>query len=117
MVDSASAPHCFSADNVSLKFGGNLEVPLHRVPGAMAALHQEMAEPWLPSAVEIQASQDSERVEISFPARAAAQFITADPAVRGYGFIHEIVGEYKCRGELHGIPFETNGCAVFEYVI
>jgi hypothetical protein len=117
MIDSKSARHCFSAETISVKFNGNLEVPLHRVPGAMAALHQEMAEPWLPSAVEIRASQGSEHVEISFIARAAAQFITADPAVRGYGFIHEIVGEYKCRGVLHGVPFETNGCAVFEYVI
>jgi hypothetical protein len=55
-------------------------------------------------------------VTISFVARAAAQFVTADPVVRGFGFIHEIVGEYSAAGRLHGASFKNDGYAVFEYV-
>jgi hypothetical protein len=116
-VDAGSARRFFGADNVALRFGGRFDSALHRVPGAMAALHQEMAEPRLPRTIEISAAQGSDCVKVSFEARAAAQLITAEPNVRGYGFIHEIVGEYAGAGSLRGVPFETAGYAVFEYVM
>jgi len=115
-VDVGPRRRCFAADNVVVSSGDDLDLPLHRVPGAMAALHPEMAEPRLPGAVEINAMQGPDRVTISFMARAAAQFVTADPSVRGYGFIHEIIGEYKGWGEVRGVPFENDGYGVFEYV-
>jgi hypothetical protein len=43
--------------------------------------------------------------------------VTADPEVRGYGFIHEIVGAYHAAGTMAGLAFETNGYGVFEYVM
>jgi len=117
VVDLVTTRCSFSPDSISLKFDGHLDVPLHRVPGAMAALHPEMAEPELPKSVEILAAQGADHAEISFTARAAAQFVTADPSVRGYGFIHEIVGEYKSSGRVHNVDFETSGYGVFEYVM
>lgn len=107
----------FAPDCVTVTYGGFKESPVHRVPGAMAALHQEMAEPRLPGTVEIGVRQCDDRLTIEFTARAAAQFVAADPTVRGYGFIHEIVGEYRAAGNLAGVPFETNGYGVFEYVM
>jgi hypothetical protein len=117
VLDAGSTQRRFSPENVALSFDGNLSVPLHRVPGAMAALHPEMAEPSLPRSVEISAVQGSDCVTISFVAHAAAQFVTADPTLRGYGFIHEIVGEYRSWGRVRGVSFEVSGYGVFEYVI
>jgi len=117
IADSRRARRRFAPECVTVKYGGYLEAPLHRVPGAMAALHQEMAEPRLPGAVGIDAKQGDARVTIEFTARAAAQFVTADPEIRGYGFIHEIVGAYHAAGTMAGLAFETNGYGVFEYVM
>lgn len=117
IVDSVATRRSFSPDSISLEFDGRFDLPLHRVPGAMAALHQEMSEPKLPKSVEIRAAQGRDRVEISFTARAAAQFVTADPSIRGYGFIHEIVGEYTSSGTVRNVSFETSGYGVFEYVM
>jgi hypothetical protein len=116
LADSGSARRRFSAENIKLELGGQFDLPLHRIPGAMAALHPEMAEPRLPRTVEIRALQGSDYVSIFFIARAAAQFVTADPGIRGYSFIHEMVGEYVCSGKLLGLPFAGKGYAVFEYV-
>lgn len=115
LVDSGPLRRRFSAGNIVMNFGGQFDLPLHRIPGAMAALHQEMAEPWLPGSVEIVATNGPERVTVTFSPRATAQCIAADPTVRGYGYIHEMVGEYSSSGMLSGVPFESEGLAVFEH--
>lgn len=117
VAEVGTARRCFLPDNIEVSFAGNFDSRLHRVPGAMAALHQEMAEPALPGSVTIHAQQGTDELAISFVARAAAQFIAADPAVRGYSFIHQLVGEYRVSGRLRGAKFEQNSSAVFEYVM
>lgn len=116
LVDSGAVRRHFSRGDIAVKFAGRFDLALHRVPGAMAALHQDMAEPALPTTVEIIATRGPDSVIVTFGARAAAQFITADPTVPGYGYIHEIFGEYSSSGLLRGVPFESKGLAVFEYV-
>lgn len=115
-VDHPSAHRRFGADSITVDTRGQLDVPLHRIPGGMAALHQEMAEPSLPASVRIRAAQGADSVVILFVGRAAAQIITADPYTGGYSFIHEIVGEYSSSGHLGNVTLETSGYAVFEYV-
>jgi hypothetical protein len=112
-----STRRCFLPENISIEFDGRCDSQLHRVPGAMAALHQEMAEPVLPGRITIQARQDKEHLAISLTPHAAAQFIAADPALRGYSFIHEMVGKYRVSGSLRGAQFDDHGPAVFEYVM
>jgi len=107
----------FSADSVAIRLAGRFDGAVHRVHGALAALHQEMAQPDLPTGLTLVVSRGADRIEISFEARAAAQFITADPVLRGYGFIHELMGKYSCFGRLGGKVFEARGYAVFEYVV
>jgi hypothetical protein len=105
--------------------GGSLEVSqrrrppdagFRRLPGAMAALHQGHARPWLPESVRIEASDGHDALIVEFEARAAAQLITADPFVRGYGFIHEVAGRFRARGTIAANPLSIDGLAIFEYV-
>jgi hypothetical protein len=117
VAEANSKRRCFLPENVEVAFVGSFDSPLHRVPGAMAALHQEMAQPCLPGGVSIQAWQGADRLAISFVARGAAQFIASDPSERGYSFIHEMVGEYRVSGELRGAHLKDHGAAVFEYVM
>lgn len=117
VAEAGSSRRCFLPENIEVSFAGSFDSPLHRVPGAMAALHQEMSEPALPARFTIHALQGPDELAISFAARAAAQFIAADPAVRGYSFIHELVGEYQVSGSLRGAPLKSTGFAVFEYVM
>jgi hypothetical protein len=112
-----STRRCFLPENIEVEFEGRFDSQLHRIPGAMATLHQEMAEPRLPAGVTIHAQQGADELAISFAARAGAQFIAADPALRGYSFIHEMVGEYRVSGTLRGAHLDDHGSAVFEYVM
>jgi hypothetical protein len=91
------------------------EAGFRRLPGAMAALHQGRARPWLPDRVCIEAADGHDALRIEFEARAAAQLISADPFVRGYGFIHEIVGGFRASGLVGGTPLSMEGLAIFEY--
>ena len=43
----------------------------------------------------LRADDGTDRVEIRFTARAAAQIIAGDPVEPGYGFVHELVGEFE----------------------
>ena len=117
LADLGGTRRRFCSDNIAIRMTAQFRGVLHRVPGAMAALHQEMAQPDLPASLELVARRGADRVHVSFEARAAAQFITADPVVRGYGFIHELVGKYSCFGCLGRKEFGSKGYAVFEYVI
>ena len=48
---------------------------------------------------EPDANDGIDRVSVQFVSTAAAQLVAADPTVRGYGFIHEIVGEFSSSSE------------------
>lgn len=106
----------FAGASVELHYEGRLEVRLRRLPGAMAALHQDRATPRLPSALTVTADDGVDRVELRFHPRAAAQLVAADPAARGYGFVHELVGEFDFDYSLAGEASAGSGLAVVEYV-
>jgi hypothetical protein len=89
---------------------------LRRFPGALAALHQDRAEVQLPDTVQIRARDGFDHLSIIFRARSAAQLITADPVIPGYGFIHELPGEFDASGQLNGKLFQHVGLGLFEYV-
>ncbi|MBJ7603395.1 MAG: hypothetical protein JF888_09445 [Candidatus Dormibacteraeota bacterium] len=89
---------------------------LRRLPGAMAALHQDHVRPRLPNVLRIEARDGLGHVALEFRPRAGAQLITAEPTTRGYGFIHELVGEFQSEGNVDGRGFAASGLGIFEYV-
>ena len=93
IATSGRRHRAFAGPRVELTTSGRLEATPRRLPGAMAALHQDRARPRLPQRVTIRAADGRDRVEIDFTARAAAQLIAGDPAGHGFGFVHELVGE------------------------
>ena len=106
----------FSGGSVSLRWSGELDPPPVRLPGAMAALHQDRGAPRLPSTLVVTADDGHDAVTVEFTARGAAQLILADPVQRGYGFLHELVGSFRCQGRVGGSPFAAEGLSVVEYL-
>jgi hypothetical protein len=106
----------FVGASVQLKYGGVLEATMRRVPGALAALHQDRAQLRLPKTLQISASDGIDHVDVKFTADAAAQLIMADPLVRGYSFIHEMVGEFICSGIIGDQEVSDSGLGVLEHV-
>jgi hypothetical protein len=106
----------FAGHMVELAADGPLEVRPRRLPGSLAALHQDRALPRLPATLRVRADDGADHVTLSFRSRAAAQLIAADPAERGYGFVHELVGEFEASWRLGGEERETAGLGVMEYV-
>ena len=96
--------------------GDTLREPASRGPGAMAALHSCRARPQLPSRVHVVADDGYDRVELEARLAHAAQIVVAEPARPGYGFIHELVGEFRYRTRIAGAETTGDGLVVFEYV-
>ena len=117
MVEDAGRRTRFRAGAVEFRLEGRYEgPPLRRLPGALAALHQDRARPRLPGRVHVVADDGLERVDLEFLPRAAAQLIAGDPVRRGYGFVHELVGEFTARLRLARGDRSVRGLGVFEYV-
>jgi hypothetical protein len=106
----------FSGRALSVDWSGALAAPPRRLPGAVAALHHDRSTPRLPERLTVTADDGRDRVELEFVARAAAQLIAADPARRGYGFVHELVGDFRFESRLGGSAAAGGGLAVVEYV-
>jgi hypothetical protein len=106
----------FSGLSVTLEYSGELEEPLRRVPGALAALHQDRAQPRLPGCLQVRADDGIDELRIEFTPRAAVQLITADPIIRGYGFIHEMPGTFVCSGRIGKTRVGGTGLGILEYV-
>jgi hypothetical protein len=104
----------FMGASVRLDHAGRLEARPRRLPGAMAALHGGRGTPRLPARVIVRAADGIDRIEVEFEARACLQVVAADPAVRGYGFVHELVGAFAYRGRVAGRVLEGEGLGVFE---
>ena len=83
---------------------------------ALAALHTDRARPALPAEVHVGVDDARGRVRLRFTAAAAAQLITAEPAERGYGFIHELPGEFEADGAIDGAGFDAAGLGIYEHV-
>jgi hypothetical protein len=101
---------------VDIRYEGRLDVPLRRVPGAMAALRSDRAKPDLPARLHILADDGIDRVEVVFTARACAQLVLADPIRPGHSFVHESTGTFTLTGRLGGVLQEASGLAVVEHV-
>lgn len=106
----------FPGPAIEISYSGEFEKISRRVPGALAALHQDRAWLRLPRRLRITAGDGLDRITLDFNGHAAAQLIMADPIVRGYGFIHEIAGEFSCAGVLGDQAISGTGLGVFEYV-
>jgi len=115
-VSAAGGRRTFGGPAVEIALDGVLDAPLRRFPGALAALHQDRRSPRLPARVRVSAGDGFDRVALDFRPRAAAQLIAADPTVPGYGFLHELVGEFTAAGHVGGTDLGATGLAVFEYV-
>ena len=106
----------FGGRAVELGFDGLLEAEPRRLPGSFAALHGDRAAPRLPGRLHVRADDGADHLELEFRASACAQLIAADPAERGYGFIHQLVGEFSALSRVRGVEREETGLAVVEYV-
>jgi hypothetical protein len=106
----------FLGPSLTVSWTGTLAAEPRRLPGAVAALHHDRAAPRVPAAVAIVADDGIDRVELDFEGRAVAQIIAADPARPGYGFIHEVIGQFRYTGRLGGEDWHGTGLAVVEYV-
>jgi hypothetical protein len=115
-LDAGGRRRSWSDAQTRIAFSGRLERVERRLPGALAALHQDRARPALPRTVTISADDGFDRVELQFEAESAVQLIAADPAVRGYSFIHELAGDFFYRGTVRGRRLEGWGLGVFEHV-
>ena len=116
VADAGGLRRTFPAGTVRITYEGRFAEPLRRLPGALAALHQDRIAPRLPARIVVHADDGVDRVEVSVYPRAAAQVIAGDPSRRGYGFIHEIVGACTMTCRIDGREHEAQGLAVFEYV-
>jgi hypothetical protein len=112
----AGRQHRFPPSSVSAAREDRPFDELVRLPGAQAALHQQRLRPRLPRRLTVQARDGKDRVDLEFEAWSAAQLVTADPATRGYGFIHEIAGRFEYSGLAGGEPMSGAGLAIVEHV-
>lgn len=116
LVDHGGVRRTFRGEAVTLTTSGTLDAPPRRLPGALAALHADRAVPRLPATVSIEVDDGIDRLRLDFRAQAAAQLIAADPLQRGYAFIHESTGTFRCHGRLGGAELEAEGLGVVERV-
>lgn len=116
LLDVPEHRRLFVARTVSMTFDGQARVPLRRLPGAMAALHQDRARPHLPQRVRLHADDGVDRVDVVFRCRAAAQLVTADPIERGTSFIHELSGEFSGEVVVDGTTVPVSGLGIVERV-
>jgi hypothetical protein len=117
MVDARGRRDVFSGTGVDVAYEGTLSNRLRRLPGALAAMHQDRARPRLPARVHLRCADGTDRVAINFTATAAAQLIAGDPVVPGYRFIHELAGTFEATGSIGGASVECRGLGVFEYLL
>lgn len=104
----------FTGDAVRLTWGPATLRPVRRLPGAAAVLHGDRAGSRQPAALQVRAGDGHDEVVLDFTARSVAQVILADPGVRGYGLLHEIVGDFRAALRLRGRSTTATGLAVVE---
>jgi hypothetical protein len=116
VVRAEQGRRTFSGAAVELEYDGVLEATMRRLPGAIAALHQDRARVRLPKSLRISADDGIDHVVLEFTAHAAAQLALADPLVRGYAFIHEMAGEFTYSGVVCKKEISGAGLGVLEHV-
>ena len=117
IMQVGSERRTMSGTSIEVTYRGELSSVSRRLPGAMAALHQDRAQPALPRTLMIRANDGIDTLEIEFSGRDALQLIAGDPIQpSGYGFIHEIAGNFMYRGTIGHVSTEGAGLGVIEYV-
>lgn len=117
IADTPRGRSVFAGASVTIDHEGLLDVRLRRFPGALAALHQDRARPHLPRRIRIHAGDGVDALELALDVESAAQLITGDPAVAGYGFIHELAATFTASGTLGGETVAAHGVAAYEYLL
>jgi hypothetical protein len=115
LIDTIAGRRIFGDASVTMRFAGELPPPRLRLPGALAALHQDRRRPPLPARVELRCEDGFDVVEVEIDLESACQLITSEVSGTGYGFIHEIAGTFAMTARLRGERLEAAGLAVFEY--
>jgi hypothetical protein len=116
-LDVRGERRTFSNAAVGIAREGRFAGRLRRLPGALAALHQDRTAPALPARIAIRANDGVDSVALTFDVRAAAQLIAGDPMRRGYGFLHELVGSFTGVCAVAGAEVKFDGLGIFEYVV
>lgn len=114
-VHAGGRRRTFAGASVRVEYAGRLAPPPLRLPGALAALHGDRALPRLPAQVSIAADDGRDHIALTFTPRAAAQVIVAEVHAPGYGFIHELPGSFRARGEVAGREIALTGLGVYEH--
>jgi hypothetical protein len=117
IADTPAGRRVFGGGSIDVQYEGEIEASVRRLPGALAALHQDRVHPPLPGRVTLRAADGIDALTIEIDVTAAAQLITGDPAVVGYGFIHEITGSFTASGTVAGQTILGSGPAAFEYLL
>jgi hypothetical protein len=117
IADTAAGRRTFGGAAVSILADDEFDQPLRRMPGALAALHQDWMRPPLPRRVVIRAGDGIDRLTIELRFEAAAQIITADSAEPRYGFVHELSGVFEASGIIAGGAISTSGLVAYEHVL
>lgn len=106
----------FPPAGVTIRWDAPSVLPSRRLPGAAAALHSDRAASRQPAGLDLVADDGRDHVRLRFDTRSVAQIVLAEPMRRGYSFLHELVGDFRCAGRLGGEAFEAAGLAVVERV-
>jgi hypothetical protein len=114
VIDHHGVRRSFSGARVSCRWGGAAGPPSRRLPGALAALHDDLRRPRLPSTLHITAQTGADRVELAYESRSVVQLILADPAGPGSSALHEMSGHFEATGRLAGRPFGFEGLGMVE---
>jgi hypothetical protein len=117
VADTPQGRRVFGGPTVEFSTCERLEVPLRRMPGALAALHQDWMQPPLPRRAVIHAGDGIDRLALEITFDAAAQIITADSLEPKYGFVHELSGAFEAKGIIGGSAIATSGLAAYEHVL
>jgi hypothetical protein len=116
VLDVRGERRAFSDAAIDIRSDGPFRGRMRRLPGALAALHQDRTATTLPARVRIRAFDGVDSVTLTFDVRAAAQLIAGDPVRRGYGFLHEMVGAFEGECRVGGAHVQFGGLGIFEYV-
>jgi hypothetical protein len=114
LLDHDGHRRSFTAGRVRASWSGTSDPPRRRLPGALAALHDDRRQPRLPSRLHLTARSGRDELELEFTGRSVAQLILADPAVAGTSFLHEMSGRFRAGGHLRGRPFDVEGLGMVE---
>ncbi len=117
MVYAGGLRRVFRGAAVQVEFVRRVQQLDRRIPGSMAALHQDRVALRLPYRMLVRAYDGIDNVELEFETTSSAQLVAADPMARGYAFVNEIVGSFTGRARLGVEDRTVSGLGVLEYVI